>query len=59
MRARMARIRQMKLTSYLPTLPLPPLLVFEPRDTVTEADVALGELQKQIGDTMQRIDALI
>ena len=57
----MARVRQMKLTSYLPALPLPPPHVFAPRDTVTreEANAALGELQRQIGDATQRTDALV
>ena len=61
MRARMARVRQMKLTSYLPALPPPPLHVFEPRDTVMqeEADATLGELQRQIGDATHRTNALI
>ena len=61
LRARMAKVRQMKLTHYLPPPQpiLPPVVV--PRDTVTreEADVALGELQKQIGDAAQRTDALV
>ena len=50
----------MKLTSCLPALPLPLPLVFEPRDTDTreEADAALGELQRQIGDATHRTDAL-
>ena len=51
----------MKLTSYLPALPPPPLPVFEPHDTVTreEADAALGELQRQISDATHRTDALV
>ena len=58
----MARVQQMKMTHYLPLAPqLPPSPVFSSRDTVTraEADVALGELQWQIGDAMQRIDVLL
>ena len=50
---RMARVQQMKMTQYLPPAPqLPPPPVFASHDTVTraEADVALGELQWQIGD---------
>ena len=50
---RMARVQQMKMTQYLlPAPQLPPPLVFASHDTVTqvEADVALGELQWQIGD---------
>ena len=57
-----ARVQQMKLTQYLPTAPqLPPPPVFASRDTVTraEADVALGELQRQIGDATQRTDVLL
>ena len=53
LRARMAQVQQMKLTQYLPLAPqLPPPPVFASHDTVTraEADVALGELQRQIGD---------
>ena len=55
LRARMARVRQMKLTQYLPPAPqlLPPTVFTAPRDTVTraEADAAMGVLQQQIGDT--------
>ena len=63
LRARMARVRQMKLTQYLeptPQLPPPPVLT-TPHDTVTraEADVALGKLQQQIGDATQRTDVLL
>ena len=63
LRARMARIRQMKLTQYLeppPQLPPPPVLT-APRDTVTraEADAAMGVLQQQIGDATQRTDVLL
>ena len=54
LQARMARVRQMKLTSYLPPAPqLPPPPVFTaPHDTVTpaEADAVMGVLQQQIGD---------
>ena len=52
----------MKLTQYLPPAPqLPPPPVFASHDTVTqvEADVALGELQRQIGDATQRTDVLL
>ena len=52
LRARMARVQQMKMVQYLlPASQLPPLPVFASRDTITraEADVALGELQWQIG----------
>ena len=63
LRARMARVRQMKLAQYLqpaPQLPLPPVFT-APHDTVTcvEADVALGELQWQIGDATQRTNVLL
>ena len=63
LRARMARVRQMKLTQYLepaPQLPPPPVLT-TPHDTVTcvEADVALGKLQQQIGDATQCADVLL
>ena len=61
LQARMARVQQMKMMHYLlAPQPLPPL-IFVPRDTVTqeEADVALGELQRQIGDTTQCNDALV
>ena len=51
----------MRMTQYLqaPPAPLPPTNV--PHDTVTraEADMALGELQRQIGDATQRTDALV
>ena len=61
--ARMARVRQMKLTSYLPPAPqLPPPPIFTaPHDTVThaEADAAMGVLQQQIGDATQRTDVLL
>ena len=53
LRARMARVQQMEMTQYLPPAPqLPPPPVFASHDTVTraEADVALGELQRQISD---------
>ena len=51
------------MTQYLlppPQLPPPPVIT-TPRDTVTraEADVALGELQRQIGDAMQCTDVLL
>ena len=59
----MARVQQMKLTQYLqppPQLPPPPVFT-APHDTVThtEADVALGELQRGIGDATQRTDVLL
>ena len=63
LRARMARVRQMKLTSYLPPAPqLPPPPVFTaPHDTITraEADAAMGVLQQQIGEAIQRTDVLL
>ena len=63
LRARMARVRQMKMTQYLPPAPQlpPPLVLTTPHDTVTcaEADVALGKLQQQIGDATQRTDVLL
>ena len=63
LRARMARVRQMKLTSYLPPAPqLPPPPIFTaPHDTITraEADAAMGVLQQQIGDATQRTDVLL
>ena len=61
LRLGMARVQQMKMTHYLPAPQLPPPLVFASCDTVTrvEADVALGELQWQIGDAMQRTDVLL
>ena len=51
----------MKMTHYLPAPQLPPPSVFASRDVVTraEADVALGELQRQIGDTAQCTDVLL
>ena len=58
----MARVQQMKMTQYLPPAPqLPTPPVFVSHDTVTraEADVALGELQGQIGDATQRTDVLL
>ena len=60
---RMARVRQKKMTQYLmpsPQLPNPPITT-APRNTVTraEADVALGEQQRQIGDATQRTDVLL
>ena len=63
LRARIARVRQMKLTQYLeppPQLPAPPVIT-TPRDTVTraEADAAMGVLQQQIGDATQRTDVLL
>ena len=59
----MARVQQKKMTQYLmpsPQLPTPPVIT-APRDTLTraEADVALGELQRQIGDATQRTDVLL
>ena len=59
----MARVQQKKMMQYLmppPQLPNPPVIT-APRDTVTraEADVALGELQRQIGDTTQRTNVLL
>ena len=62
LRARMARVQQMKLTQCLPPAPqLPTPPVFASHDTVTraEADAALGELQRQIGDAEQRTDVLL
>ena len=63
LRARMARVRQMKLTQYLPPAPpfLPPPLFTAPHDTVTraEADAAMGVLQQQIGDATQCTDVLL
>ena len=46
---------------YLQAPPAPPLSANVPHDTVTcaEADMALGELQWQIGDATQRTDALV
>ena len=51
----------MKMTHYLPIPRMPPPPVFAPCDTVTreEADVALAELQTQIGDTTQCTDVLL
>ena len=51
------------MTQYLmpsPQLPTPSVIT-APRDTVTraETDVALGELQRQIGDATQRTDVLL
>ena len=60
--ARIARVQQKKMTQYLlPPPQLPPPPVFASHDTVTqaEADIALGELQQQIGDAMQRTDVLL
>ena len=62
LRARMARVQQMKMTQYLPPAPqLPPPPVFASHDMVTraEAGVALGELQQQIGDATQCTDVLL
>ena len=62
LRARMARVQQKKMTQYLQPPPQsPPPPVYASHDTVTraEADVALGELQWQIGDAMQRTDVLL
>ena len=62
LRVRMARVQQMKMMPYLPPASqLPPPPVFASRDTVTraEADVALGELQRQIGDATQCTDVLL
>ena len=63
LRARIARVRQMKLTQYLeppPQLPAPPVIT-TPHGTVTraEADAAMGVLQQQIGDATQRTDVLL
>ena len=55
----MARVQQMKMMQYLPPAPqLPPLPVFASHNMVTqaEANVVLGELQRQIGDATQRTD---
>ena len=59
----MARVQQKKMMQYLmpsPQLPTPPVIA-APRDTITraKADVALGELQRQIGDATQRTDVLL
>ena len=56
------RVQQKKMTQYLqppPQLPPPPM--YASHDTVThaEADVALGELQWQIGGATQHIDVLL
>ena len=53
LQAQMARVQQKKMMHYLPAPRPPPPPIFAPCDTVTreEADVALGELQKQLGDT--------
>ena len=53
LRARMARVQQMKMMHYLqaPQLLPPPVFAFRNIVTRAEADVALGELQRQIGDT--------
>ena len=63
LRARMARVQQKKMTQYLlpPPQSPPPPVITPPRNTVTraEADVALGELQQQIGDAGQRTDVLL
>ena len=61
LRARMARVRQTRMTRYLQAPPPPPPSAIVPHDTVTraEADMALGELQRQIGDANQRTDALV
>ena len=63
LRVRMARVQQKKMTQYLlpsPQLPPPPIIT-PPHDTVmrAEVDVALGELQHQIGDAAQRTDVLL
>ena len=52
LRARMARVRQTRMTRYLQAPPPPPPSAIVPHDTVTraKADMALGELQRQIGD---------
>ena len=61
LRAQMARVRQTRMTRYLQAPPPPPPSVNILHDTVTraEADMALGELQRQIGDATQRTDALV
>ena len=62
LRARMARVQQKKMTQYLQPPPQsPPPPVYASHDTVTraEAEVALGELQRQIGDATQRTDVLL
>ena len=61
LKARMAKIRQTRITRYL-TGPEPPVSsAVVPLDTVTraEADAALGELQERIGDAVQRTDRLV
>ena len=59
----MARVQQKKMTHYLlpPPQSPPPPVITTPCDTVVraEGDVALGELQRQIGDAMQRTDVLL
>ena len=60
--ARMARVQHKKMTQYLQLPPQsPPPPVYASHDTITraEADVALGELQRQIGDTTQCTDVLL
>ena len=61
LRAWMARVRQTRMTRYLQAPPLPPPSAIVPHDTVTraEADMALGELQRQIGDATQRTNTLV
>ena len=61
LRARMARVRQTRMTRYLQAPPPPPPSAIVPHDTITraEADMALGELQRQIGDANQCTDALV
>ena len=61
LKARIARVRQTRMTRYL-TGPEPPFSsAVVPLDTVTraEADAALGELQERIGDAVQRTDQLV
>ena len=61
LKARMAKVRQTRITRYLPGPEPPASSAVVPLDTVTraEADAALGELQERIGDAVQRTDRLV
>ena len=51
-----------KMTQYLlppPQSPPPPMYASHDTVTCAEADVALGELQRQIGDATQHNDVLL